>query len=278
MADFTDLPNALQLDTLPDLLESDEQLKAFLSNAIEKPVTFGIKSSGSDNTLLITISNGSAKHAIGKKEDAEFTLSALPEQWTQFFQPVPKPPYQSYWGILGTKKEKGAEVLGDQTAFAQWASVWRRVLELLHTSHCGPIQVDEEKENLQDYISGKYIYLTTPGSGTTKIFYEYSGEGRQSIIFLHSPGSDGRQYHGVLNDPRMRKKCTMYTFDLPGHGRSFPAGANTSTEDAYVGIIAAFVKKLGLRRPILVGEGGVCLSVAGRNREVGVGGVVPVLG
>jgi pimeloyl-ACP methyl ester carboxylesterase len=122
--------------------------------------------------------------------------------------------------------------------------------------------------------------------GRCKVFYEYSGEGKQPIVFLHTAGSDSRQYHGVMNDARMRKKCIMYAFDLPGHGRSFPSknyapGAHTNTEDSYVGMITAFVKALGLRRPIICGAsmaGQVCLAVAIRHREVGAAGVIPLQG
>jgi hypothetical protein len=290
MVEWSDLPAALKdsLNKLPDSLDSDPQLKAFLTtNAIDKPTTFGIKSTASDSTILITVTNGSAKATTGKPNDALFTLSALPDQWEQFFQPVPVAPYQSYWGMLGMNiKQKGVEVLGNQTSFAQFSHVWRRVLELLHDAHCGPTIVEEEQEMLQDYITGRYVHLTAPVWGTTKVFYETAGEGKQHVVFLHTAGSDSRQYHGVMNDAQMRKKCTMYAFDLPGHGRSFPSkelplGAHTNTEDAYVGIIAAFVKKLGLRRAIVCGAsmaGQVCLAVAIRNREVGVSGVIPLQG
>ena len=106
MADWSDLPSTLKdsLDKLSELLQSDGQLKAFItSNAIDKPVTFGYKSSGSDNTLLITVTNGSAKTKTGSSKDALFTLSALPEQWEQFFKKIPVAPYQSYWGMFVSK-------------------------------------------------------------------------------------------------------------------------------------------------------------------------------
>jgi hypothetical protein len=290
MANWSDLPAALQgsRDKFNELLQSDGQLKAFTtSNAIDKAATFGIKSSGSDNTLLITVTNGSAKASTGTPKDALFILSALPEQWEQHFQKVPKMPYQSYWGMFGMNiKQKGIEVLGDQTAYAHWTHVWRRVLELAHDAQCGPMPEDEQKELDEDCITGKYVYLTAPVWGRTKTFYEFSGEGKQSIVFLHTAGSDSRQYHGVMNDARMRKKCTMYAFDLPGHGRSFPSknyfpGAHTNTEDSYVGIIAAFVKELGLRKPIICGAsmaGQVCLAVATRHKEVGASGTIPLQG
>jgi hypothetical protein len=285
MSDWSDLTAALKgsLDKLSELLQSDAQLKAFTtSGAIVNDVTFGIKSSGSDNTLLITVGNGSAKASIGGPKDALFTLSALPEQWEQHFKEVPAMPYQSYWVMFSL--QKGVEVLGDQTAFTQWTHVWRRVLELVHDAHCGPMKEDGQAEPQEDYLTGKYTYLEAPVWGRCKIFYEHSGEGKQPIVFLHTAGSDSRQYHGVMNDAKMRKKCTMYTFDLPGHGRSFPsknyaAGAHTTTEDSYVGIIASFVKNLGLRRPIICGAsmaGQVCLAVALRHREVGAAGTIPL--
>ena len=58
--------------------------------------------------------------------------------------------------------------------------------------------------------------------GRCKCFYEQSGNGDQEILFLHTAGSDSRQYHGVMNDERMLKKCKMTAVDLPAHGRSFP--------------------------------------------------------
>jgi hypothetical protein len=289
MADWSDLLAALNgsLNKLEELLQSDGQLKAFTtSNAIDKAATFGFKSSGSDNTLLVTITNGSAKSSTGTPKGALFTLSALPEQWEQHFQPVPNMPYQSYWGMFGMNiKQNGIEVLGDHTAFAHWTHVWRRVLELAHDAQCGPMPEDEQVESEEDFLTGKYVYLDAPVWGRSKVFFEYSGEGKQTVVFLHTAGSDSRQYHGVMNDKRMRKKCTMYAFDLPGHGRSFPsklfAGAHTNTEDSYVGIIAAFVKELGLRRPIICGAsmaGQICLAVAIRYKEVGAIGTIPLQG
>ncbi|UPX12698.1 uncharacterized protein EKO05_0003237 [Ascochyta rabiei] len=290
MSGWNDLPKALEgsKDKLAKLLESDAQLKAFTtSDAIDRPATFGIKSTGSDNTLLIEVTNGSAKASSGTSKDALFTLSATSEQWEQHFKETPVMPYQSYWGMFGMNiKQKGIEVLGDQTAFAHWTHVWRRVLELAHEAQCGPLKEEEQAEQERDYLTGRYVFLEAPVWGRSKVFYESAGEGKQQIVFLHTAGSDSRQYHGVMNDAQMRRKCTMYAFDLPGHGRSFPSrnlppGAHTNTEDSYVGIIAAFVKELGLRRPIICGAsmaGQVCLAVAIRHREVGAGGTIPLQG
>jgi hypothetical protein len=290
MTNWSDLPAALgrNFDKFSELLQSDTQLKAFTpANVTEKTTTFGITSSGSDNSLLVTIEKGSVKAKTGPAKDALFTLTAPSVQWEQFFQEVPIAPYQSYWGMLGTSNEqKGVKVLGDQDAFSHWAHVWRRVLELAHDAHCGPIKEDTQQEPEKDFLTGKYLYLDAPVWGRVKTYYEYSGEGKQPIVFLHTAGSDGRQYHGVMNDFKMRQKCIMYCFDLPGHGRSFPSrnylpGEHTVTEDSYVGIIAAFIKALGLRRPIVCGgsmAGQACLAVAARYKEIGAGGIIPLQG
>ncbi|KAI7278567.1 hypothetical protein KC345_g5894 [Hortaea werneckii] len=99
-------------------------------------------------------------------------------------------------------KQEGIEIQGDETAFAQWTHVWRRVLELLHDALVGPTPADEEPDVDIDHNVGRYVYITSPVWGKCKVFYEQSGSGQQPIVFLHTAGSDGRQYHGVMNDER----------------------------------------------------------------------------
>ncbi|OJD36508.1 alpha beta hydrolase fold family protein [Diplodia corticola] len=288
---WSDLPKALggesTIGKLNEALGTDGQYRAFTTtDAIVNPVTFGIKSADNDSTILVNVANGKGSAELGSPDKAKFTLVALPEQWEEFFKPVPKMPYQSYWGMYGMNiKQQGVEATGDQEAFGQYAHVWRRALELLHDAHCGPTPLDEDAaETDDDYITGRYIYVTAPGWGRCKIFVEKSGVGKQPILFLHTAGSDSRQYHGVMNDRRLRDRLTMYAFDLPAHGRSFPPqgylpGAHTTTEDAYVGCIAQVVAKLQLVKPIICGAsmaGQACLAIAMRNAEVKAGGTIPL--
>ncbi|CAK4035015.1 alpha beta hydrolase fold family, partial [Lecanosticta acicola] len=287
---WTDLPSALSsaLPKANKAAQDDEQLKAFTTtNAIAAPATFGIKAAGSNNAILVHVTNGKADIQAGTTKDCLFVLSALPEQWQEFMKQTPVMPYQSYWGMFGMNiKQQGIEIQGDQTSFAHWTHVWRRVLELIHDAHAGPTPADDEPEMDEDHIVGRYAYITSPGWGKCKVFYEQAGEGDQDIVFLHTAGSDGRQYHGVLNDERMRKKCRMTAFDLPAHGRSFPyqgywPGKHTNTEDSYVGCIAALVKKLNLNKPIICGAsmaGQISLACAVRYKEVGCSGTIPLQG
>ncbi|KAG4432962.1 hypothetical protein IFR05_011557 [Cadophora sp. M221] len=286
---WADLPSQLKnaVPKFNNLLLKDPQFQAFADTPeIKSPITFGIKAAGSDNAVLVTVNNKSGVAETGSHKKAVFTLSALPEQWQEFFKPVPEMPYQSYWGMFGMNiKQDGIEILGDQLAFNKYTHFWRRALEVLHDAQCGPMKENSQPETDEDHIIGRYLYIKTPVWGRCKVFYEASGEGKQQIVFLHTAGSDSRQYHGVMNDPAMRQKCSMIAFDLPGHGRSFPSelppGAHTNTEDSYIGAIAAMVKALKLNKPIICGAsmaGQVCLAVAIRADEVGAGGAIPLQG
>lgn len=97
---WQDLPAQLKtaLPKVNDALKSDGQYQAFTTTeAIVKPATFGIKSAGNENVILVTVDKGKGNVTTGNQSNAAFTLSALPEQWEEFFKPVPVAPYQSYW-------------------------------------------------------------------------------------------------------------------------------------------------------------------------------------
>jgi hypothetical protein len=292
MHSWSNLPSQLTA-VLPEIntsFKSDAQYLAFSRTASLVPrLVFGIKSAGSEEAILVTVDDNdpTPSMSVGNYREAVFTLCALPEQWEEFFKPIPKAPFQSYWGMFGQNiHQEGVEVLGDEAAYVQYAHIWRRALQLMHTALCGVIAEDEQSLSDEEYITGRYIHVTAPVWGRAKIFYEQSGQGKQDIVFLHTAGSDSRQYHGVMNDPKMRERCNMIAFDLPGHGRSFPAeyqipGQHTNNEDSYVGCIKEVIKALKLNKPIICGAsmaGHVCLAVATRADEVGCGGTIPCQG
>lgn len=97
---WADLPSQLSgaIEKANKAAQSDKQLSAFVnSDAITDESTFGIKGAGSNNTILTTVAKGKINIRTGSASDAEFTLSALPEQWQEFFKQTPVMPYQSYW-------------------------------------------------------------------------------------------------------------------------------------------------------------------------------------
>ena len=109
-------------------------------------------------------------------------------------------------------KQEGIEVQGDNHAFAYSTHVWRRVLELTRDAFVGAPMAEESQEDMdEDHIVGRYHYVDCPKPwGRCKIFVEESGDpNKQEIVFLHTAGSDSRQYHGVMNDPKVRGMCRM---------------------------------------------------------------------
>ena len=291
---WSDLANQLGgpqlMIRLNQALQSDGQLLAFTdTEALASPITFGIKSAESGNIILVSIRNDSS-YANEKTDEDEslFTISASSGQWEQYFQKIPQPGFQSFWGMLryNMNRTAGATVLGSNVEFARHAHIVRRVLELLHEIHCGKFQESNEEEEVeeQDFIQSHYIFLTLPLYGRCKIFIEQSGNEGQDILFLHTAGADSRQYHALMNDPQLRQVYRMTAFDLPSHGRSSAApnllaGGHTLNEDAYIAAIGAVIHAKALKKPIVVGAsmaGQICLAIAIRNSEVHSGGVIPL--
>lgn len=233
-------------------VNQDPQFLAFTNTShISESVSFAIKSVGSGDAIIFTFNQGTGSARVGKYTHALFSLAALPGQLENLFKKNPAMPYQSFWALYGQNiRQEGVAVIGDQIAFANYAHVWRTMLDVLHGTYCGPNDVYVQPEQEADHLTGWYMFVQSKGWGRCKIFYESSGTGPCEIIFLHTAGSDSRQYHGVMNDARMRAQCTMYAFDLPSHGRSFPspeypAGGHTNSEDAYLSCIAGVIKGWG---------------------------------
>ncbi|KAL6812196.1 alpha/beta hydrolase fold family protein [Trichoderma camerunense] len=276
--------------TLPRLESYFNSNEEFRASSIGHDVSFGITCSDIQSTLLVTIQASQALLEWNNERPTEFTLAARSEDWKEFFSPTPKPPYQSYWGILRILgSEPGVGILGDAQAFGRSARLWRLFLDTArrHISNSkAPVTngIGYHEDQEEDSIVGRYIWLDLPIFGRTKIFYETAGEGPRQILWLHTAGADSREYHDLMNNKSLQERYTMYSFDLPGHGRSYPGQQQlpqgyANDEDTYVEIIHQVIKKLRLHQPIVSGAsmaGHVCLAVAIRAKELGIGGVIPV--
>ena len=288
-----------------DVLQSinDEQILAinraiihdaeFFAAAVGVDLCFALSCADSDARLVFVVENGiiTIHRPAASHPTPQFRLQATTEHWTQVFAAKPQPPFQSYWGMLRILgRDAGVEVLGDQTAFSRYARIWRIALDRARDGLHPPPSSDSTKHDFtpddetdDDSIIGHYIWLTLPSVGKCKIFYEVAGQGSQHILFLHTAGADARQYHSLMLNRDLQKKCTMYAFDLPGHGRSFPGqhqypGAYANSETFYIAAINQVISRLKLQRVIVSGAsmgGQVCLAVALRARELEVGGVIP---
>ena len=98
------------------------------------------------------------------------------------------------------------------------------------------------------------------------IYYEVHGdENAPPLLFLHGWGANIELYQGLI--AAMSKRCRVYALDFPGCGRSGDLTAPWTLTD-YVELILAFIARLELKKPILVGHshgGRCCLKLAGEG-------------
>lgn len=262
----------------------------FITASRSRTLEFLIEVAETKERISVSILSGVARVSLHNIHQGEFTLSARTQDWQEFFAPVPTPPYQSYWGILRVYgQEPGVGISGDISAFSKSVSIWRIFLEtardVVHNQRASDPHLDSAHGLLEeDDIVGRYICLEICTLGRTKIFYERAGHGPRDILWLHTAGSDSRQFHELMNEKGLQKNYTMYAFDMPGHGRSSPGSRQVplgyvNDEETYVEVIRQVIQRLQLRQPIVSGAsmaGHVCLAVALRAKELGVGGVIPV--
>ena len=252
-----------------------------------------VSSDDPSKPVTVRINHGQASISTDSTLPVAFSLRATPEQWQAFFTKTLVRPYQSFWGmlrVLGSRQ--GVSVGGDQESFGRHARLWRIVLDRardaldskqIRATLDGP-SAEEVMED--DAVVGRYVWLKMEQYGQVKIFCESAGSGPQDILFLHTAGSDSRQYHSLMNNRELQARCSMYAFDLPAHGRS-SLGSQQSIqtyaldEDSYLEAIGKVIQSLRLRDTIVCGAsmaGHICLAAATRARELGIRGSIPCEG
>jgi len=123
-------------------------------------------------------------------------------------------------------------------------------------------------------ITGRYMHLDLFGR-PHRIYVEEAGEGTP-LLCLHTAGSDGRQYRGLMNDARVTSKHRVIAFDMPWHGKSSPpAGWHDEeyqlTSVQYTTMVLEISAALELDRPILIGcsiGGRIALHLALEHPEI----------
>src|SRR5205814_7769458 len=105
-------------------------------------------------------------------------------------------------------------------------------------------------------IVGRYMRLDLLGK-PHRLYVEEAGEGTP-LLCLHTAGSDGRQYRGLMNDARVTARHRVIAFDMPWHGKSSPpAGCDDEeyqlTSANYTAMILEIMAALELEKPILIG-------------------------
>jgi len=117
-------------------------------------------------------------------------------------------------------------------------------------------------------VTGRYIHFDLDGV-SYRVYFEEAGQGIP-LLCLHTAGADGRQFRGLLNEPRIIENFRVIAFDLPWHGKSSPPEGwqcekYQLTSTMYCDLILAFMTALGLECPVVMGcsiGGRVCLNLA----------------
>jgi pimeloyl-ACP methyl ester carboxylesterase len=239
-------------------------------------VCFAIAVDGA--AVVFNLVDGTVRDGAGAPA---FTLNAPAAVWEKFLQPVPPRHHQGIFAMLYRVPELTRD--GDELAFMRHAHVARRVLEVgkwLALGNTAPAPATLNPRGgarPTPLVTGGYVPVTARGV-TYQVYYETAGQGRD-VLCMHTAGADGRQFHGLMSDPRITANHRLVAFDLPFHGKSpppdgaVPASWRLDT-DLYVELIMGFAAAAGLRDPVALGasmSGEICLELAYRHPEAFTG-------
>lgn len=120
-------------------------------------------------------------------------------------------------------------------------------------------------------VVGRYVHMEIEGR-PHRLYFEEAGQGIP-LLCLHTAGADGRQYRGLLNDPKVTAHYRVIVIDMPWHGKSSPPAGYEAEEyqlstDSYVALIRSVSEALSLDRPALMGcsiGGRIVLQLAARH-------------
>jgi pimeloyl-ACP methyl ester carboxylesterase len=214
---------------------------------------------------LLTLRDGQvARVEAGPFVMPRFTLALRlePEGLARFLAPVPEPGWQD---LLALRRHGALRVEGDTLPFFRHLMWFKGALALLREGAPGTSPAPPPAPwggVTAEPIAGRYWRMDIEGR-PHRIYVEEAGEGIP-LLLLHTAGSDGRQWRGLLNDPDVTRRFRCIAPDMPWHGKSSPpAGWQGETyrltTAGYTGLVVRLAEALGLDRPIVMG-----CSIGGR--------------
>lgn len=206
----------------------------------------------------------------GTKAVPDVLIAAPAATWAKFAAAAPPVGYQSLNGMMRMGHLK---VSGDMLAFGRHLMLIEEVAAAVRGGTAEVGRGPGERSTTAaagsgkariEAVRGRYLHTELDGR-QHRIYFEEAGPADGvPLLCLHTAGSDGRQFRGVLNDPDVTRHFRVVAFDLPRHGKSSPpAGYEREvyrlTTRLYVDTVLTFMAALGLERPVVMG-----CSIGGR--------------
>ena len=195
-----------------------------------------------------------------------FALRAPRDEWELFWTALPPPGHHDIFALF----KRGKLVIeGDLHPLMANLLYIKDVLasprKLAGGSSAGRAPAHAGKPRFEpsfEPIVGRYLNLDLLGR-PHRLYVEEAGKGIP-LLCLHTAGSDGRQYRGLLNDSRITEHFRVIVFDMPWHGKSSPPEGYQNeeyklTSRDYVQMILEVSDALGLDKPVVMG-----CSIGGR--------------
>src|SRR5262249_15925933 len=244
-------------ETLPGVLRDNAGLAQRAKRA-----ALTIHVSAGPRTATVRLDDGRITVEPGTKGNPDVTLTATTEAWASYADAVPPIGFQSLNGMM---RAGFLTARGNMLEFARHLLLIEEVFASVR-----PVALRAEsapkplgKPQIEDIV-GRYLRLDLKGRPHRIHFAEAGPKEGIPLLCLHTAGSDGRQWRGILNHAEVTRSFRVIAFDLPRHGKSSPpAGFEREsyqlTTDLYVETVMGFVDALGLARPVVMG-----CSIGGR--------------
>jgi pimeloyl-ACP methyl ester carboxylesterase len=248
------------IERIPDLVNADEDL---VRRGRYLSTTFLIEIG--DRGYLIKIIEGrvvSVTPGPFVTPNYSFALRAPRDEWELFWTALPPPGHHDIFALF----KRGKLVIeGDLHPLMANLLYIKDVLasprKLAGGSGASAAAASAGKPRFEPIV-GRYLNFDLLGR-PHRLYVEEAGKGIP-LLCLHTAGSDGRQYRGLLNDSRITEHFRVLVFDMPWHGKSSPPEGYQNeeyklTSRDYVRMILEIADALELDRPVVMG-----CSIGGR--------------
>ena len=189
-----------------------------------------------------------------------FALRAPRDEWEAFWGALPPPGHHDIFALF---KRGKLRIEGDMHAFMANLLYIKDVLAKLRPAGASATAAKASTaEPAFEPIVGRYLNFNLLGR-PHRLYIEEAGQGIP-LLCLHTAGSDGRQYRGLLNDARITDNYRVIVFDMPWHGKSSPPEGFQNeeyrlTSRDYVNMVLEISDALKLDKPVVMG-----CSIGGR--------------